>query len=73
MLSPIDRTELLARMRRLGANPAEVDDDVISFRDLELNTATYQAAVAGRTAGPDIYGIRIAAVLCRERGEGLEP
>lgn len=47
VLSPIDRTELLARMRRLGANPAEVDDDVISFRDLELNTATYQAAVAG--------------------------
>ena len=47
ILSPIDRTELRVRMRRLGAPPDESDADVLHFRDLELNTATYQATVAG--------------------------
>jgi two-component system alkaline phosphatase synthesis response regulator PhoP len=50
ILSPIDTTELAVRIRRLtGARPAhEVDDEVLRHRDLELNTATYQATVAGR-------------------------
>ena len=51
ILSPIDRTELRVRMTRLGAvgdtSPAS-DDEILRFRDLELNTATYQAAVAGQ-------------------------
>lgn len=46
ILSPIDRTELQARMRRLGP-PDDVDDDILRFGDLELNTATYQTTVAG--------------------------
>jgi DNA-binding response OmpR family regulator len=51
ILSPIDRTELRVRMTRLGAGvPGEPfsDDEILRFRDLELNTATYQATVAGR-------------------------
>ena len=51
VLSPIDRTELRVRMALLGAGaPAEVisDDEILRHRDLELNTATYQATVAGR-------------------------
>ena len=47
ILSPIDRSELRTRMARLGSAPGELDDDVIYFRDLELNTATYQSTVAG--------------------------
>jgi DNA-binding response OmpR family regulator len=50
ILSPIDRTELRVRMARLGAAPDDAagDDEILRFRDLELNTATYQATVAGR-------------------------
>ena len=47
ILTPIDRTELQARMVRLGATPDEPDDDVLHFRDLELNTATYQSTLDG--------------------------
>lgn len=47
ILSPIDRTELQARMRRLGASLDNLDDNVLRFGDLELNTATYQATVGG--------------------------
>ena len=48
ILSPIDRTELRVRLGRLGATPARSDpEEVLRFRDLELNTATYQATVAG--------------------------
>jgi DNA-binding response OmpR family regulator len=48
VLSPIDRTELRVRMARLGGRPGPVDfDEILRFRDLELNTATYQATVAG--------------------------
>lgn len=48
ILSPIDRTELRVRLGRLGATPTRSDpEEVLRFRDLELNTATYQATVAG--------------------------
>ena len=48
ILSPIDRTELRVRLGRLGATPTRSEpDEVLRFRDLELNTATYQATVAG--------------------------
>jgi DNA-binding response OmpR family regulator len=48
ILTPIDQLELKVRLARLGAQgPAEADDPVLRFRDLELNTATYQATVAG--------------------------
>lgn len=47
VLSPIDRTELRVRLARLHSNaPAISEDEVLRYRDLELNTATYQAAVA---------------------------
>ena len=46
ILTPIDATELRVRMARLGVSPAgEVDDHTLRFRDLELNTATYQALI----------------------------
>ena len=48
VLSPVDRTELRVRLGRLHSSlPAVADDDTIRFRDLELNTATYQALVGG--------------------------
>ncbi len=48
ILSPIDRTELRVRLGRLTGTPADVDGgEVIRYRDLELNTATYQATVGG--------------------------
>jgi DNA-binding response OmpR family regulator len=48
ILTPIDPVELRIRLRRLGAvESIESGDPVLRFQDLELNTATYQAKVAG--------------------------
>lgn len=48
VLSPVDRTELRVRLGKLHTNsPSVADDDRIRFRDLQLNTATYQATVGG--------------------------
>jgi DNA-binding response OmpR family regulator len=46
LLTPIDRIELKVRLALLGLTEA-VDgiDPILRFRDLELNTATYQARV----------------------------
>lgn len=48
LLSPIDPAELAWRLRRLrtaaGEEPAQ---EVLRFKDLELNLATYQARLAG--------------------------
>ena len=49
ILTPIDRTELRVRLTRLGAAPQQdTPDDLLGFRDLELNLATYQATVGGK-------------------------
>lgn len=48
VLTPIDPQELRVRLRRLGVSAAvNSDDPVLRYADLELNTATYQATVAG--------------------------
>ena len=48
VLSPIDPGELALRMRRLRALAGdEPVQDVIRFKDLELNLATYQARLGG--------------------------
>jgi DNA-binding response OmpR family regulator len=48
VLSPVDRTELRVRLGRLhSSSPTVADDDITRFRDLQLNTATYQATVGG--------------------------
>jgi len=48
VLSPLDATELAVRLRRIaGSAVEELGDDVLRHRDLALNTATYQATVAG--------------------------
>ena len=48
ILTPIDAAELRIRMARLGVGVAEtLDDHTLHFRDLELNTATYQATMGG--------------------------
>ena len=48
ILSPIDRTELRVRLGRLGTTPEQPESvELLAFRDLELNLATYQATVAG--------------------------
>jgi len=50
VLTPIDPTELGVRMTKLAAPELGNDGEpVLHFRDLELNTATYQATVAGRS------------------------
>ena len=48
VLSPVDRTELRVRLGRLHSiAPTISGEEIIRFRDLELNTATYQATVGG--------------------------
>ena len=48
VLSPIDRREFAVRLARVADNDgASTDADVLRHRDLELNTATYQATVGG--------------------------
>ena len=48
ILTPIDTAELRIRLQRLGAEETmTADDPVLRFHDLELNTATYQATIAG--------------------------
>jgi len=48
LLSPIDPAELALRLGRLRAPAApEPSPEVLRFKDLELNPATYQARLAG--------------------------
>ncbi len=48
LLTPIDPTELRVRLHRLGSSVETVAEDIIlRYHDLELNTATYQATIAG--------------------------
>ncbi len=47
LLSPIDHAELRVRAARLAQVTVEPESAVLRHRDLELNTATYQATVAG--------------------------
>jgi two-component system alkaline phosphatase synthesis response regulator PhoP len=48
VLTPIDQTELGIRLSRIGVAEVDVTEDpVLRFNDLELNTATYQAVLAG--------------------------
>jgi len=50
VLTPIDTAELKVRLGRLSIGSSEESaDPVLRYRDLELNTATYQATVAGAT------------------------
>ena len=46
MIRPSDPIELRVRLARLTRE--ETTDEVISFKDLELNTATYQATMTGK-------------------------
>lgn len=46
LLSPIDPIELALRLRRLPGGRPDGGDDIVVFKDLELNLATYQARVA---------------------------
>ncbi len=44
LLSPIDREELRIRLTRLiGTDATDADTELVRFKDLELNPATYQA------------------------------
>lgn len=50
LVGPLDPDEVAVRFRRLAGSPPEPPAaEVISFKDLELNLATYQARVAGRS------------------------
>jgi len=49
ILTPIDATELRIRLAMMGSGPGSREDaDIIRYQDLELNTATYQATIAGQ-------------------------
>jgi len=49
---PFSLEELVARvralLRRTGAAPSEIDDEIISFADLKLNEATHEVHRAGQ-------------------------
>lgn len=48
ILTPLDGSELAVRLERLSLSEAgEEGDPVLHYRDLELNTATYQATLDG--------------------------
>ena len=50
VLTPLDGAELAVRLRRIGADRgdgADVDE-IVRFKDLELNLATYQATVGAQ-------------------------
>lgn len=48
ILTPLDPAELKVRLHRMGPIPdSEVEEPVLRYHDLELNTATYQATVNG--------------------------
>ncbi|MFQ5554289.1 MAG: winged-helix domain-containing protein [Acidimicrobiia bacterium] len=48
VLSPVDRTELRVRLGRMLSEPVAIaSEETLRYRDLELNTATYQATVGG--------------------------
>ncbi len=48
VLTPVDQAELRVRLSRLSVADVEATDDpVLRHGDLELNTATYQAYLAG--------------------------
>ena len=48
VLTPIDPAELRLRIDRLVTTPdTAISDEVVSFKDLMLNLATYQANIAG--------------------------
>ncbi len=48
ILTPLDPGELAVRLGRMGLVPIDgAGDDVIRHEDLELNTGTYQATIAG--------------------------
>jgi DNA-binding response OmpR family regulator len=47
VLTPLDHSELRLRLRRLGASGPEDDVEIVRFKDLELNLATYQAVIGG--------------------------
>jgi DNA-binding response OmpR family regulator len=50
LLTPIDTSELRVRLGRLSiASLSDEADPVLRYRDLELNTATYQVTVGGDT------------------------
>ncbi len=49
ILSPIDTTELTVRIARIAdVEPTDIGNETLRHADLELNTATYQALIAGK-------------------------
>jgi DNA-binding response OmpR family regulator len=45
VLAPLDPAELALRISRLAGGEVTAPDEVLEFKDLALNTATYQASV----------------------------
>ena len=48
--------------------PAVADDDIITFRDLQLNTATYQATVGGEPRDLTFMEYELLRFLVENRG-----
>ena len=73
-LEPVNPDELSARLAHLfwrtgrGLRP-----DLLEHGPLVLNLETYQAAVAGQGARPDLHGVRAAPLPGRPAGQGVHP
>ncbi len=71
-LLPFHPSELEVRVRHLlwrsGADP---QPDVVEYRDLTLNVATYQAAIAGRPLDLTYMEYELLKFLVAEPGQGV--
>ena len=71
---PARPDELVARLQHLFWRTGQsMRPDIIEYGPLMLNLETYQAAVSGPRARPDLHGIRAPALPGRPPGQGLHP
>lgn len=67
MVAPVDPEELRIRLRRLTATDAPADE-VIRFKDLELNLATYQATVGDSPVDLTFMEYELLRFFCTNTG-----
>ena len=66
LFSPPDPLELKLRLARLAR--VEPVDEIVAFKDLELNTATYQATIDGRPIDRTYMEYELLRVLIEHQG-----
>lgn len=68
LLTPLDGEELRVRLRRLTSRPDEPFDEIIRFKDLELNLATYQAKVGEAPVDLTFMEYELLRFFCTHAG-----